>query len=184
MQKLGFEDKWVNNIMKCVSFVSLSVLFNREKLQSFKPSRGIHQGDTISPYLFLVCAEGLSCLLNNTVESNLGISIVATAPKVTHLLFADDILLFFKANIDEAEEVNRLLTAYCNASDQQINLSKSCIFFSKGCAQALKDEIKAGIHVDNESLTEKYLGLPTDVGQSKNGVFKYLKDRVWKSVQG
>jgi len=44
--------------------------------------------------------------------------------------------------------------------------------------------VKEKVHVFNEVLTERYLGLPTDVGRSKGGVFKYLKDRVWSKVQG
>ena len=170
--------------MRLVTSVSFAVLFNGECLETFYPSRGIRQGDPISPYLFLLCAEGLSCLLNSKEESNRGISIAMNAPKVSHLLFADDILLFLKANVDEADVVNRMITTYCDASGQQVNLSKSSIFFSKGCGQTLKDGIKALMHVENESLTERYLGLPTGVGNSKNGVFKYLKDRVWKRIQG
>ena len=92
---------------------------------------------------------------------------------MSHLLFADDILLFLKANVDEADVVNRMITTYCDASGQQVNLSKSSIFFSKGCGQTLKDGIKALMHVENESPTERYFGLPTGVGKSKNGVFKY-----------
>jgi hypothetical protein len=63
MLKLGFNRSWVDKIMKCVTTVSLWVLFNGEKLQDFKPTRGIRQGDPIFPYLFLLCAEGLSCML-------------------------------------------------------------------------------------------------------------------------
>ena len=61
---------------------------------------------------------------------------------------------------------------------------KSSIFFSKGCPQNLRDEVKNRLNVHNESLNEHYLGMPTDVGQSKNGTFKYLRDRVWDKVKG
>ena len=63
MLKLGFGRLWVSKIMRCITSVSFSVLFNGQRLQEFKPTRGIRQGDPISPYLFLLCAEGLSCVL-------------------------------------------------------------------------------------------------------------------------
>ena len=63
MLKLGFHQSWVEKVMSMVRSVSFSVLLNGKELQTFKPSRGIKQGDPISPYLFLLVAEGLSCLL-------------------------------------------------------------------------------------------------------------------------
>jgi hypothetical protein len=63
MSKLGFSDHWINLVMKCVESVSLSVRVNGHYSDFFKPTRGIRQGDPISPYLFLLCSEGLSSLL-------------------------------------------------------------------------------------------------------------------------
>jgi hypothetical protein len=184
MERMGFKKKWIDLIRKCVTTTSFSVIFNGEPLEKFKPTRGIRQGDPISPYLFLLCAKGLSCLLNKNNDQEKGIVVAKNAPKISHLLFADDSLLFFKANANGAEEIKMLLNAYCDASGQRINYEKSSIFFSKKCSNNLKEAVKEKIHVSNEALTERYLGLPTDVGRSKGGAFKYLKDQVWKRVQG
>jgi hypothetical protein len=73
---------------------------------------------------------------------------------------------------------------YCRASGQQINRDKSSIFFSKRCPGTVKEEVKNILHVQSETLNEKYLGMPSDVGRSKSGAVKYLKDRVWKKIQG
>ena len=48
----------------------------------------------------------------------------------------------------------------------------------------MRQQIKNILHVHNESLSDRYLGMPTDVGESKMGTFKYLKDRVWEKVKG
>src|SRR6185437_9192322 len=97
---------------------------------------------------------------------------------------ADDSLLLFKANRENALEIKDVLQLYCRASGQQINLDKFSIHFAKGCRQVTRVEMKDILDVHNESLSEKYLGMPSDVGNSTNGAFKYLKDRVWKRVQG
>ena len=65
MLRLGFHQLWVQMVMRLVTTVSFSVLLNGECLEKFKPSRGIRQGDPISPYLFLLATEGLSCLLKS-----------------------------------------------------------------------------------------------------------------------
>lgn len=80
--------------------------------------------------------------------------------------------------------VSNLLNVYCEASGQQINTDKSSIFFSKGCQPQARESVKQILNVHNESLSEKYLGLPIEVGSSKNGNFKYLRDRVWEKIKG
>jgi hypothetical protein len=186
MLKLGFSRRWVTMVMRLVTSVSFSVLFNGVPREEFRPTRGIRQGDPISPYLFLLAAEGLSCLLKNHDQSSAlnGVQVASTAPAVNHLLFADDSLLFFKANAEGAREVKEALAKYCNASGQRINTDKSSIFFSRRCPEGIKGDIKAELDVQRETLNEKYLGMPADVGRSKSGAFKYLKDRVWKKVLG
>ena len=107
-----------------------------------------------------------------------------SAPIVNHLLFADDSLLFFEANSESAMRVRDILRRYCDASGQCVNTEKSSIYFSKCVPDSMRDEIKNVLDVHTESLSEKYLGLPTDVGKAKEGCFRYLKDRIWKHIQG
>jgi hypothetical protein len=133
MLKLGFNSSWVTLVMRLVSIVSFSVLFNGVPQEEFSPTRGIRQGDPISPYLFLIAAEGLSFFLKSQVLSSTlnGIKVASSAPSVNHLLFADDSLLFFEANTEGAMEVKLVLTKYCKASGKQINMDKSSIFSVK-----------------------------------------------------
>ena len=112
------------------------MLLNGHKLEAFKPTRGIRQGDPISPYLFLLAADGLSCLLNSSVQSSslMGIRVAPSSLMVSHLLFADDSMMLFKANRENSEEVRNVLNLYCSAFGQQKNLDKSSIHFAKGCS--------------------------------------------------
>jgi len=82
----------------CVKSVDYNVLVNGEHVGPFIPGRGLRQRDPLSPYLFIICAEGLSSLIRNAEESEVisGTSICHGAPQISHLLFVDDCFLFSK----------------------------------------------------------------------------------------
>ena len=104
--KLGFHNKWVSLLMKCVRSVTYRVKVNGDLTEVIYPQRGLRQGDPLSPYLFLICAEGFSSLLHTAEDQGLieGIQICPGAPSVPHLLFADDSFLL-KADWDNASEL-------------------------------------------------------------------------------
>lgn len=114
MSKIGFDSRWTNLIMQCVSTVSYRFKVNGEMTEDITPTRGLRQGDPLSPYLFLICAEGFSALLNQAEEEGEleGVTICALAPSITHLLFADDSLLLLKANEMNASHLQHILQLY------------------------------------------------------------------------
>lgn len=68
MLKMGVLGQWIDMIMKCISSVSYSVVVNGSVGERFKPRRGFHQGDPLSPFLFLICGEGLSSLMHLALQ--------------------------------------------------------------------------------------------------------------------
>ena len=114
MHKLGFAQMWIDRIMACVESVSFSVRVNGKFSQIFKPTRGFRQGDPISSYLFLLCSEGLTSLLKSFGTGHLGrgIRVGIHAPLITHLLFADDCLIFTQASHAGARRIHDIFEIY------------------------------------------------------------------------
>jgi hypothetical protein len=165
MSRMGFDRRWIALIMECVSSVSYSILINGAPVGNFKPSRGIRQGDPLSPYLFLLCAQVLSIHLHRAQESGL-LRGVPTSPKgmrINHLFFADDSLLFCKATIHEWRVLNKVLELYEQASG---NKDKTSVFFSRNTTQEVKDLIISVVGVPASQRYDTYLGLPALVGRS------------------
>uniref|UniRef100_A0A5B7BN08 Reverse transcriptase domain-containing protein n=1 Tax=Davidia involucrata TaxID=16924 RepID=A0A5B7BN08_DAVIN len=186
MLRMGFHQKWVDLIMHCVSTVSFSVLINGDPRGCIKPTRGLRQGDPLSPYLFILCAEAFSALLRKSENENKihGISVARNAPRVSHLFFADDSLLFANATENQASEISRIISMYGAASGQQVNFEKSAISFSANVTADRREQIKQILGVSICSIHNKYLGLPSTIGRSKVQPFNLIRDRVWRKLKG
>jgi hypothetical protein len=99
-----------------------------------------------------------------------GVGFGGGGPTVTHLLFADDSVVFLEASTGNLDALQRFLRKYELCSGQRVNLHKSSIYFCKGCVDGQKNSLKAALGVQTEALSEKYLGLPTVVERSKKKV--------------
>jgi hypothetical protein len=118
LEKVGFHQKFVQWVMTCVTIVRYCVRFNGTDLSPFHPSRGLHQGDPLSPYLFLLVADCLWTLMKSYERQGpiSGITVSRRAPSITHLLFVDDSLLFFKLGIDQATGLRELLALFAKGT--------------------------------------------------------------------
>ena len=183
---MGFPTGWIERVISCVTTPSFSILVNGKPYGMIHPSRGIRQGDPISPYLFLLCAEGLTGLLKKAESKGRikGVSICRGAPKITNLMFANDSLLFCQATRAEGETITEILQTYARASRQSINLEKSSTYFNSNTSKRQKGQILEILGVKELDRFVNYLGLPTLIGRAKYKTFSYLKDRVWKKLQG
>lgn len=111
MIKLGFPLVFVELIAECVKSTCFSILVNGQPSRNFLPSRGLCQGDPLLPFLFIRCAEGLSSLLCDAEAKREihGLKIRKKVDAISHLFFADDSLLFTRANEEEVEKILEIL---------------------------------------------------------------------------
>lgn len=183
---MGFCRKWINWILLCVTTVPYEICFNHYSIGPIAPQRGLRQGDPLSPYLFLLCVDGLSHSLHLAAENGVihGCKVSPTAPVITHLLFADDSFLFFKANKEETKAIKDLLNKYELNSGQSVNYQKSGVFFSSNVRLDKQRELVEMLGVSKATDDSRYLGLPSLIGRSKKRVFGFVKDKVWQRIQG
>ena len=160
LKQLGFDQVWVGWVKECVSTVSMSVNINGSPQESFKTSRGLRQGDPLSPYLFIIGMEVLSWMINQRIERKEigGITLSTTAPALSHMFFADDIFLFGKASMKEAKKIKDCLDDFSALSGQMISATKSSI--SKNTSTQMKRNICNCLGLRELTQNSNYVGLP------------------------
>ncbi|XP_018474023.1 uncharacterized protein LOC108845291 [Raphanus sativus] len=180
LQRLGFHEIWIGWIMECVSSVSYAFLINVGPQGIFIPSRGLRQGDPLSPYLFILCTEVLSGLCNKALADGTlpGVKVGRHCPPINHLLFADDTMFFGKSSAASCATLSSILLKYEKASGQCINRAKSAITFSSKTNQECKTRVKRELNICNEGGVGKYLGLPEHFGRKKRDIFSSIVDRI------
>jgi hypothetical protein len=185
MEKMGFAGKWIHLVMMCVSSPAYLIIVNGAPVGNIIPSRGLRQGDPISPYLFLLCAESLSSMLMQADRDGFleGVPTSRRGPRINHLFFADDSLIFCRASLDHWNRLSVILNSYGAASGQQLNKEKTGIFFSGNTPPETRQKITEAARIPPSQCYDSYLGLPALVGRSKMVAFQSIKDRVWKRLQ-
>ena len=185
LMKLGFCREWVDLMLLCVKSVRFNVLVNDQSIGPIVPQRGLRQGDPLSPYLFILCAEGLSPLIScsEAVGSLHGCKVSRGAPIVSHLFFVDDAYLFFRATMEKCRRVKEILQCYQKAYGQAINFNKSAASFSTCVGAEIRALLCGELGVKEVVDDSSYLGMPTSVGRKKKALFAYVKDRVWAKIQ-
>ena len=146
LKQLGFRDQWIRWIRECVTTVSYSMLINHASNGLFKPSRGLRQGDPLSPYLFILYMNVLNMAISkaaNIPKSDIGVRVCPQSPLIPCLFFADDNLLFCKANTSACLNLKDIIINFCTLSGQLINFHKSSLVFSSNATRTHKQKIAA-----------------------------------------
>ena len=186
MHRIGFAERWISMVMECIKTIHYSVLIDGVPKGYITPTCGIRQGDPLSPYLFLICAEGLTALLRKASDAGqlCGIQCCGRGPWVFHLFFANDSLMFGQASISECRKIMDILNIYEASSGQKINREKTAMFFNSNTSQATRQSIQEFWGSSGSTNFDKYLGLPAMIGRSKRVIFNGLKERIIQPLQG
>ncbi|KAL0423348.1 UNVERIFIED_CONTAM: putative mitochondrial protein [Sesamum radiatum] len=168
--KIGGQQGWMAlklDVSKAYDKVEWSFL---EQFGSLVPERGLRQGDPLSPYLFLLCTESFSALLRSAEQDGriTGVFVCRAAPPISHLLFADDMLIFSRTSINSVRAVQGVLEVYRLALGQEINFSKSSMVFSRNTEENTCSQIVVALSIRRENqLSVTWVSLPMSPDLSK-----------------
>ena len=183
--RMGFGSQWLRWMKWCISTASFSVLINGSPAGFFPSSRGLRQGDPLSPYLFVIGMEALSCLINRAVDGNyLSDSRVANERgeelSISHLLYADDTLIFCEADLDQLKFLSWILMWFEAMSGLKINLAKSEIIPIGPVTNLV--ELASELDCIIGSFPTSYLGLPLGAKLKALGVWDSIEERYRKRL--
>ena len=178
--RMGFGSRWLTWIKWCISTASFSILINGSPACFFPSSRGLRQGDPLSPYLFVIGMEALSCMINRAVDDNyISGSRVAIGRggdmSISHLLYTDDTLIFCEADLDQLKFLSWILMWFEAMAGLKINLAKSEIILIGTVPNLV--ELASELRCKIGSLPTSYLVLPLGAKHKALGVWDSIEER-------
>ncbi|XP_027081100.2 uncharacterized protein [Coffea arabica] len=189
LRSFGFGEIFIDMVWRLLSNVWFSIIINGSSHGFFKSMRGLRQGDPLSPALFIIGAEVLSRGLNNLALQSgfLSFKVPYGCPDITHLAFADDILIFANGSALSLRAIMQVLEAYQRCSGQLINVQKSCYLVHPMLSTARRRVIHRITKFSYKPFPIYYLGFPLYFGRCKSsyfgGVCQSIIGRIqsWKS---
>jgi len=163
-----FSSRWIEWVYSKISTPNFSILLNGLPSSTFSATRGIRQGDPISPFLFIMVAEGLGRYFKKELREKKikGLRLWGNNLPITHQQFVDDIMLFCEVSIKEVRNVKRILDPFMEASGMEINKEKSCTFIFN-TPDSIKVHLTGNIGFRQGELPTKYLGNQLDTNPTR-----------------
>ncbi|GJV54206.1 putative RNA-directed DNA polymerase, eukaryota, reverse transcriptase zinc-binding domain protein [Tanacetum coccineum] len=185
---LGFGSKWRRWIQVCLHSARSSILVNGSPTSEFSIKRGLRQGNPLSPFLFIMVMEGLHITMKNTVCLGLirGDEIETLGHKISHLFFADDVVIISDWNNQDMGNIIHVLQVFFIASGLKINVSKSNVYGLGASSQDVKD-MASHTGCGPGTIPFSYLGSPLRANMHLTANWQPLIDRfraklsAWKA---
>lgn len=182
MEKFGFNQDWIDKIKRSINNCGFSILINGELKGYFKSTRGLRQGDPISPSLFIILAECLSRGLYYLFYNNVDLQFrYGGRIPVSHLAFADDIVIFTNGQKSSLNKIMKFISHYTESSGWAINCNKSSLYTRR--------EIHRNVIAENTGfqylpLPMIYLGVPLYKGHKRAVLFEELISKIKRRILG
>ncbi|XP_071926511.1 uncharacterized protein [Coffea arabica] len=189
LQKFGFGERFIDMVWRLLSNVWFSIIINGMSRGFFKSSRGLRQGDPLSPMLFVIGAEVLSRGLNNLAQQVgfVGFRVPRGCPTVTHLAFADDVIIFWNGSTATLKAIMQVLGEYQRSLGQLVNAHKSGYLVYSSLSPARRRVIERVMRFSRRAFPFRNLGFPLYIGRCKASymgeIGQALVQRImsWKS---
>ncbi|KAH1131016.1 hypothetical protein J1N35_002394 [Gossypium stocksii] len=184
-QAAGIPGYLNNVIMSAISNATLQVLWNGVPLSKFRPARGIRQGCPLSPFLFVLCMEWLGQLIKSAISEGKWnpIQLSRNEPTISYLFFADDLVIFSKADTKHCGVLKTILDDFCTIPGHKINARKTNIFFSKGVDDNIVNSISSAFGFQRVYSLGHYLGVPLFHQRVTSSTLQFVVEKVRSKLQ-
>lgn len=184
LKKMNFPKKFIEWIMVCITSPKFSVMVNGNPAGFFSSTRGLRQGDPISPLLFCLVMEIFSSLLEKEVrEKRISLIPKCKGMRLSHLIFADDLMIFSKANKESLEAINNTLRRFSKIFGLHVNKEKSTQIFA-GVTTKMSEQLRQVTGFTLGALPMQYLGVPLVSGRLSYQECSSIVDKVQKWLAG
>ncbi|XP_021765919.1 uncharacterized protein LOC110730423 [Chenopodium quinoa] len=184
MQELGFPQRFITWILTCLTSISYSILINGFPAPSFEAKKGLRKGDPMSPFIFAIGMEYLSrCLDELRLTPDFNFHPRCEKLNLTHMMFADDLLMFSRADSVSVNLLFQAFLKFSGASGLSANLDKSEVYFG-GVSIDVQAELKDLLGVSQGSIPFRYLGIPLSSKKLIIAQCRPLVEKVTARIQG
>ncbi|KAL9684647.1 hypothetical protein QQ045_022088 [Rhodiola kirilowii] len=186
LHSLGFNNCWYDLIYRCISNCSYSMKWDGRLYGFFRSSRGVRQGDPLSPSLFVIAMEWFSRVMKAADRFGVLKAYITKRPsiRINHLLFADDLLIFTNGAKNSFRNLLGIIDDFCAFSGQHLNSSKSLLICPKGFDPSRKMDLLALSSFSEGTLPQVYLGAPLYRGRTRIDLFDSLVNKVDARIEG
>lgn len=163
-----------------------SIIINGDRHGFFHSTRGLKQGDPLSPAIFILGAEVLSRMLNLIHQNPMysGFKMEPKGPQINHLSFADDVIIFTSTDRHSMKLIMNTLEVYEHTSDQLINKEKSHFMVPANTSQDIINNIQEVTGFSQKDSPITYLGCPLYIGRQRIIYYSQLVEKVSKKICG